>query len=1157
MMDRRLVFLVVSLLSLIFAYVFVRGVGGSGSASVVASIDPDVASPGDYVTLSATLSDLSWTSPGYYCVDYSSIQSATWCNSSSGQCYTPCQHPSVYGSVTGADGYQVWLCAENSGSAGCTLALYSGAKPSIRESTNPTYVGAVDYLLSNSSQSAFTGFPSAVGQRLKVSFTISSYTSASFSLVKPTVALCYTGQVGYTPPSSMTYYTTVSGYWYGADWTCVVYTSTDSITSLSDYWLVTSLSSDARWYLSFATQCWYDSSQCTSTAYGVDVSVDAVMPDPSNIGSSLFYFVDDPNVVTSCAYVQGTSDSSTGSTYTYTNYFCQVYDVSPDTYTFSFDFYDYGVVWYHAFSGSVNYVSGAGEFLGADTVTLTVTNKATNVNLYAYGSTTGTPYQPANDTTVKYRVYVSGGTLFDSVYVRVTHNGSEVASHLYYPSDMTCSVSGQYCYVDVSDSLYGNGDGTVEIDATLSVDGAAVDSAVATLSYYDLGADMVSAQQSSVNQLYVDLNFGVKGGWSSYTVYIDSPSCVVTGPTSNTSSSPSTWQYTSGSYQIPDCALSSGTHDVCIRASDSSGHTVSDCVSTVFNFSFEYSITATAPIAGTVYDVNTTSPGTVPSTFSITSSASYSTDDPRGADVNLFVNNVSVYGTSVSSGSGTLSYTVSASNLVCGTDTFDWRIYDVEGALKDTDSTYATVYCWYTDIQPSGTVKVPSADLVTPLPSASIDVYIDADVTPAKTYSVRFLFEDVDLSDLLSTDCPSPYEYCASVTPADYNYVCGGSYTITSELYDGASLRASDSSTITVQCVQNYVIIREPVDGAVYDLLDTTTIPPDFNVVVGVEYSDVNLTSPSLSTVVNGQEVSLPTVTPCDYNVCYEVNSTYLQSGDNNVWVGLYDGATLIDSDDVVFSVYPWYFEFLEYSFTGFKLLAVHEYASHAQTCDITIDGNTSSMYYDSQASEWQYIVYPEDAGKEFNISCYSPSGAVVYTYSGVVSFAPSGGAPAGGGGGVAPPSQPAPEEVCPVWPTVGSVDSIRWTIVDGDLFKEVCDGCAANESYVCLSPSDAIEAVIYYPLDINGIPSDRVVLQRYLDSLVAVRPVDVNLVTVGNLACAPLSGSGVYAFQTSSGPIRVMVYVPSGFAVPWLPVVLAVILVVGVVLYLYYRGMI
>lgn len=1076
--------------------VFSHLLGGTATATVSATVSPSTVQSGGSVTLTGTVSNLSWTSPGYYCIDLSSTQTATWCGSSTGKCYTPCQHPDVAGAV---GGYQVYKCASASGSAGCSLALYSGADPQYSVSSNSTYLGAVDYLLADSSSpTAYTGFLLAEGEQLKVDFSVSSYTD--FSIVKPTVALCYTGTVRYVPPPGWTYYKTVSGTWYGATWTCEVYTLTSG-TSSSSYWEVNGTSSDARFYISFASQCWYDSAQCPASTYTVSAKVTSVAPTGSYLGSGILFHVYDPDSVLSCSDEVLLSPSSSASTAS-VSFTCTASGTG--SHTVGVEAFDYGVVYYHAYSTPTYIVPGAGADLGTGTTTLSIQAPATSVALYAYGSTTGVPSQTPTDHYVQFRVYVSGGTLFDSVKVYI--DGTLKAT--YYPSDFVCGASS--CYKDAKISMLGAADGSHTIKAELYVNGALQDSTSSTFDYYQVGVQSVSASQvGTTNQFTV--SWQMKGGWYQYQVYIDTPTCVAQPWTGSGPSVAQSWTtYGPYTYNIPACAATSGTHTVYVEAKDASGTTASDSVQVTFNITHTYSVSLTSPVTS-VKHLQTDQEGLMPSTYTETMTAEYNTDDPS-AQLVFLVNGSQVQSWTVT-GSGTQSYVVPASDLSCGQDTFTAELGPA-GSPSVSDQATVTYYCWYINIgYPSNgsTVTLPSEDLTTVASGSYLDVYIKDSVTPSdRVYAVYATLDGASGSPIT---CPAGYTHCFrfDVSGAECNSV----HTIQAWIDEAGTTRATTTSTVAFQCAQNFVRIDSPVDG---QELDYKVPLGDVNVVLAITYAGGS----SLSIYLNGRQISPPETNNCSSTVCYVLTSADgLHLGDNDVNVYLYDGNTLVAQDSATFGVYSWVYVPGEVWDQTPPLLVLRENGSHADACTLTVDGNTHYMSYDSSNSWWYYPISDAWKGKDVNFECQFHS-RVVWTGSYRVqgqTTQPSAPVIIGGGGTVtAPISKPA----FPVFPNKVQVSHYIYSVYyfaglqPTDVFRDVY----VSQDRLCFVPKAGKHTITYYAYNFSTWPTSDNEVKQILGNL---SPKDIKQVSIsheGSAYCIPLSGTAVIK-DTVTGPVN------------------------------------
>ena len=1085
-MDRTKLLLLVALLVVAAWYLSTVGLV---SATVSASVSPSSASPGDTVTVTGSVSNVSWSSPGYYCVDFSQTETASWCNSSSGKCYVPCQDDTVSG-LSGV-GYQVYRCTDNSGSLGCTLALYSGAKPSISTYTDPTRVGAVDYLLANSSSpTSYSGFLTPDNLQLRVDFGVSS--ASPFTNVKPTVAICYTGGITVTGPSDWTYYTTVSGYWYGRTWTCKVYTRTDYIFSDTSYFIVTGSAGD-RFYVSFATQCYYDTAQCPSSVYSADVWVSGVYPTGSQLGSSVLFDIDEGSAL-SCSGTSGLSSSSSGSTATYSTT-CTVQSVAPGSYSVTVDAYDYGVFFYHYwYDGTIPIVLGAGYYYGSDTATLTVATKATDVYLYDYGSDTGVPEQEPDDHYVEFRVKVTGGTLFDSVKIYI--DGSLKAT--YTPSEMTCTST--YCYKDARISMQGAPDGSHTIKAELYVDGTLKDSDQKTFNYYQVGVRNVTASQvGTTNQFSV--SWEVKGGWKDYRVYVDTTSCIARDWTADPPADAHDYQtYGPITLSIPSCAATSGTHTVYVDVRDESGLVATSSTSVSWTITHTYSVDLTSPTTG-VKHVQTDREGLPPSTYTETMSATYNTDDPSASLV-FKVNGSTVQSWTVS-GSGTKSYTVSADDLSCGQVTFRAELGPASDPSSGvTDESSVTYYCWYIDIgspENGSTITFPSEDLSTIAPGSTLDVYISDSVTPSdRVYAV---YATLDGSSGSPLSCPAGYDHCFRFDVGGMS--CGSSHTIQAWIDEAGDTRATATSTVTFQCSQNFVRIDSPSDG---QELDYYVPLGDVNVVLAITYAGGD----SLQIILNGQEVSPPETNDCSSTVCYVLTTAEgLRLGPNEVNVILYSGGSPVTQDSVTFSVYTWLYVPGEVWDQTPPLLVLRENGSQADSCRLITEENTLYMSYDPDNSWWYYPIDDSWKGRDVNFECSFHSRVVwtgSYTVQGTT-VQPA--APTGPTGFVSVPIAKSP---FPVFPDKAQVSHYIYSVYHfagrspTDVFKDVY----ISQDRLCFVPKEGKHTITYYAYNFQTWPTGDNEVKQILGSLSPRDQRDVEVQPSGNAYCIPLSGTAV-----------------------------------------------
>ena len=714
-------------------------------------------------------------------------------------------------------------------------------------------------------------------------------------------------------------------------------------------------------------------------------------------------------------------------------------------------------------------------------------------------------------------ITVSGGTTFDSVTVSSSCGGSKTINKSSFScSGTTCTWSGTLGFDTSTSGRVTSPSTSCTVTASLIVNGSTRDTDSRSVAVYFPDIQNLVANDST--SASVSYSFTACGAFSKYKVYIDNQ--YVTTKTLTPPSSPG--QCRSVSDSVSSSLITPGSHTLTIRlyTSDEGEY---DEASDTFNANYTYSYTITTfNVSTPEKDVQ----GATSDTFS--GSIAWTTTDPSGAYLAVKEGTTILWDyTASSSGSTTWS-----ANLSCGTHTLTAVITPPSNHsdVKDSKTATATLYCWNASIGPSGTVQIPSSGGI-PLPTAHVDVYYDVSSNPQTDYNVQVLWNSTDITSKFSP-C-SGHTACASLTASDVPMNCGQNVTLTLKVFRNSTQVASATSNITLQCVEQYVIIRSPTDGSAYDTYGSADVPDDFQLPVAVDYAGGNTLKFYIDDYNNEVIAS-----PADCNdlnlsadACFTIAGTYLHRGDNTLLVRLYDNNTLIASDQKTFTVYAWSFAYTP-SFTGDTgLISVKEYGSHAQSCEINFPelNVVSPMTYSDATSTWDFPVDKATYdGKSFTITCYSPTGAIAYTHSDTVNFASGGGGAGGGAGGgggggtYTPPKQPEKPAVVPYWPDFAIAGPYKWTVLDKDVFQKNFDSASVSETLVCVKPKVLPVSARYCSADIPDIPKTASDLKNTLDAVRQCSSVEVK--TVGDLKCAANEGPGVYVFQTPDGEARIMV---------------------------------
>lgn len=1094
-------FLVVVILASYLIYSRME-VGGDASIDLSTSVSPSTVTPGGSFTLSGSVSNYSWSSPGWYCVDFSDLVSGSWCNtaySGQDQCYRPC----AYGNLEGdpSIGYQVYKCVDASGQYGCRLARYSGDWPTIYAEDDPNYGGGVDYLLAiSSTPSSYKGFLIPPGHGVRFNFEIRNVSSVSVPAI---VFLCYDASlsssvyVGYSTEYGWTrdYGTDMGGQWYGTTWTCYAITKTIPANSTADgYWDVEAppTSSGARVYISFTDKCsYYKGSYCASTTMYYRVAVTSVMPSdglvgvkvvpgfgsPFTCGPSVFEAESLPYSFSSSCVVDS---GATAGSYSLSTYVC-----------------DEGLYLYHStssYSTALQYASDycIGYSFASDTDYVTVVTPATDVSL------SGVRQEP-DDSTVEGTITVSGGTAFD--YVKVYIDGSVVAT--VYKSSFSCGTTS--CTYSFNYSMYGKSDGSHTVKAELYVDGSLKDSATASFSYYQIGIRNVSASRSYAT-------FEDKGGYKYVQVYVDSTSCVAKSWTYVAPSSAHNWAGDGVMYDWPSCAASEGAHTVYVQLKDESGHIVTD--SAVVTVSYSYSLSNPQPPQGTRYYVQSPSKWTVPSDFQISTSVSYSTDSPSATLVEYFAGS-QVASESVS-GSGTFTYTITGSQIGSGCGTgkvISWSLGDA------TAQTTVDIYCVYADIvRPTGTVTLPTSDGSVVLQGSSVVVEVEAVSNPVGVSLTPNV--TIDGVSGVPVACSDPSNYCYRFDAS--GWTCGSTHTVNLSVdADGNPSVATDSATFTVNCALNYVDVVSPSDGSTVNIYEPIQ---DVQMTLAVDWASDD-PGAYLKVWVNGAYRDLATVTDCSSTVCYALKySDGLQLGANDVRVELYDSSgNLVADDNVSFHVNYWSFVFGEDWSSTPAVVYVKDNGEpdHADYCEYDINGETGVLNFNPSLIRWELPITEDDVGKTVSVVCYYGSDVVFdgnYTVQGNTVEQPA--TPVnitiGGGGSTYTVS------AFPVFPEYDRSGQYIYSVYvyKGSSASSVFKDVYVSNGQLCFVPRTGSHKIYYYKADFRAFPTSENDVDQIIGSLRDADLVEVPVTQQGSAYCFPIKGTAMVLDSVDDGDV-------------------------------------
>ncbi len=801
--------------------------------------------------------------------------------------------------------------------------------------------------------------------------------------------------------------------------------------------------------------------------------------------------------------------------------------------------YDFGITVYPSaycdfYGGSY---SATYKFTATITgTTFTVINYADSVTINSVSVSS------SDDEVASASLTVSGGATFDYVTVSSSCGGSTTINRSSFScSGTTCTWSGTLGFDTTTSGQVTSPSTTCTVTAALYANGSqrSADSATVTV-YFPQISNLVANDSTSASVSY---SFQACGAFSKYKVYVDGQ--YVETKTVSPPATPGACQSVSSTTSSPLITPGSHTLEIRLYTSDEGEYaSASDTFNA--NYTYSYSITNFTVSTPEKHVQNASS-----DTFS--GSIGYYTTDPNGAHLEVREGGTTLWTSNVASGSGTRTW---SANLSCGAHTLTAVITPVgdTSAVKDSRNATATLYCWNVSVGPSGAVQIPSSGGV-PLPSARVDAYYDVSVTPDANYTVQVLWDGTDITSKFG-QC-SGHTACATLTQSDVPIACGGSATLTLNVYYNNAQVATATSSITFQCVEQYVIFRLPTDGSAYDTFGDD-VPADFNLPVAVDYAGGDAVRFYLDDLNN--EVSVAPVACSELNVsadaCYTLSGSYLDPGDHNLYARLFSGSTVIAEDSVSFTIYAWSFAYLPSLSGDVGVLSVKEYASHAQSCRIEFpDLNVSSQMSYSEASRtWDYPVDKATYdGASFTITCYSPTGSEVYVHSDAVKF---GVAAAPGGGGAAVPAEEKPPEappVIPFWPDYAVSGGYQWSVLGKDVFLEAFDNVSVSSTLVCVKPRDALTAALYCPTDMPAIPVSGDTLSKVLE--VASECSSLGTKSVGEFTCVDNEGTGIYVFRTPKGEINVLVAGGPQFGAG--VYVVAAIAVVFILIYLYYSGVI
>ena len=1102
--------------------------------SVSVSLSPSEVVAGSSFTADVSVSGATSTSLNMNCLAGAPTGSYGNCNSDDGTCVRPCW-PYDFSSYF-LDSPNWFFGAQFFGLAG---HVNSSTDFQYYTSNGSGQAGGVDFAETPSYYNGNArGFIIPNGTKLQFNLHFSSYV---YSLLAEgaTVGVCYNTSAG-TPSISVssadfTFWQNHSGSWWGKNWSCKLYRATTNSTDADVTITITGASPYSEAYVTVSSMCFYDSTKCTSFSARNRVIVNGVYVYPSQV-------IIEPSASTSnitfsptCEYLDNQfSYSFTGNVSSST---------SPGSYTVRADVASWTMYKMFKYPDTVNQICGVAsdtsfpEYLGYGTATLSVQSYATNVDLYAYGSNSGSPSQKPDDHYLRGRVYVSGGTIFDNVKLYVDNS----LKATYYKSSMTCGSS--YCYKDFVIDMSGYADGSHTVKAVLYVNGSQRDTASKSFSYYSVGVRNVSASQAGNDNISV--SFDYKGGHKSLLIYLDTESCAVYSSSSFAPSSSHDWQtYGPQSYTIPDCAKTSGTHTLGVKLCDASGLCSTDTTTVDFTFTYSYSVRLDQPTAG-VKNVQTDVRGSPPSGYSEPFSITYSTDDPS-ATLKLLVNSSQVQSWSVT-GSGTKSGSVPSTYLRCGDTTFTAELSGSSGS--DQSSSTVTYVCWYASIEsPKGVVDVPSADNVTVSDGTDLTLLAITDETPENVSKVVRAY--MDGSPLSPVSCPSGYTDCFVVPVGGLS--CGSSHTLSLEVGDGSSVYATDTSDITLNCVQKYVRIVSPSDGAVYDF----NVPlSEVNIDVYLDYNGGD----TLQFYLNGSPVDLPEYNgACTHTACYVLPGSQLSLGDNNLTADLLSGGDVVATDSVTFTVNLWQFIVGEEWGVTPPLLYVEEHGSHPDSCYVIHDQNMDSMVFDDQSSRWIFPIDESYVGKTVEVFCSKDSRIVFDQNYEVQGPGVQGGSPvvqpSGGGGAVTV----SPTVAYPVFPERRHVAHYIYSLYhfSGVAPSENIKDVYISQERLCVVPrTQGFFDVLYYKHSISKFPESDNEVRQILGSLTSRDLVDVKTVKSGAATCFPIPGSGVAELRFDDGVYDVIVVDVTEAAAPINFGTVLIVVVVLVLIYVMFGG--
>lgn len=1105
------VFLLLGLLAL--AYVVLNHFASLSLGSITLTLSKSTVAPGD--TFSATV-EVDYIGESFDYICFGGISPYNYCSASggTGACYDPCQ-PIDFSTEDPLNTY--WYLGHkffyNDPILGTSYADSQGLHYSVGKYQEESR--GVDILLVESKNpSRFDGFFLPDGGVLKIEGTLKTGSLNSFlALGGGVIGVCYLSDRSAPSISiydgSWSYYRTVSGSWYGHNWTCKLYYHAENDIS-EPFGIRVTAYDDQDVYFTFASRCFYDSSYCPVTisdemyVYIGDLSMR--MSDPGIYHFELdlptgFSTSNDCVDVYNDTYTWSVSVSSSASagTKAITAY------ASAQGYIYLFLSPDYRSAWYT----SCGFTSSSDPiFIDSDTEYVTVQTPASSVTLYAYGQNSGSPSQEPDDHYMRGRIYVSGGTLFDKVDLYV--DGSLVAS--YSKSSFSCGSS--YCYKDFSLNFSGKSDGSHSLQAKLYVNGSLKDTDTKTVYYYQVGVRNVVASQAGNDN--VSVSFEYKGGHSAYLIYLDTSSCVVAQNTNFRPSSAHNWQtFGPQSFPIPDCARTPGTHTLYVKLSDESGLSDTDSTTVNFSFTYSYSVSLDQPTAGTKH-LATDRRGAPPSDYSEPYSISYSTDDPS-ATLKLLVNGSQVQSWTVT-GSGTKSGTVSSNYLQCGDTEFKATLSGSSGS--DQSSAVVHYVCWYSSIEsPKGTVDVPSRDNVTVNPDVTLTLLGVTDETPQDLPKVVNAY--LDGTPLSPVSCPAGYTDCFAVPVG--GMTCGSTHTLSLEVGDGATVYATDTESITLNCVQRYVDIVSPSDGAEYDF----NVPlSEVNLDVYVNYAG----GVSLSFKLNGSSIELiENNDGCSYSACYVLPGTELRVGDNNLEVSLLDeGENVLATDSVTFRVNLWQFLVGEDWDVTPAILYVEEHGSHPDACTVLYEGNAENMVYDSDDKRWLLPIDESYADKNVEILCAYEARIVYdvnYTIQGP-GVQPASPVPrvGGGGGGTVTVTRTVAFPVFPERRTAANYIYSVYHFAGVEPSRNLKDVYVAQGKLCIVPRSGERVEVIYYRYNFGAFPEDDTAARQIIAHLTPDLAQNVSQSQQGGAFCFQIPGTGVFDLRFDDGEYYVLV---------------------------------